>query len=329
MGLGLVVLSACVRLPDAPTLPTNDSRFQQVEVAEPTGVDQDAPQPLTVLPGDVIAVAVISSETTTYEGLMVDETGRVHLPLAGTVEVGGMPLADAERRIETAVRELDRVARVALRITEAGGHLATVLGAVGTPGRVPVTPGMRLADLLASAGGPGEEVEPPDGGSAMRIADLSSARLVRNGQALPVSVARAIEGDPRHNVRVRPGDHLHVPFARGNLVAVLGNVDAPTVLVHRAGMRLTEALARAGGIDDAGDRTDVHIVRGPLEQPLVYRSSVRAIVNGNATDVVLAAGDVVYVTEEWTSHVGEVLTRIASLLTTPATVALAAGILAQ
>jgi polysaccharide export outer membrane protein len=287
----------------------------------------DAPAPLAVLPGDVLSVTVISSESVTYEGLMVDELGRTHLPLAGTVEVGGRPLQEAEQRIEAAVRELDRVARVALRISTPSGHMATVLGAVESPGRVQVSPGMRVADLLASVGGSAQAAEAGQP-EAAPIADLSAARLIRGGQALPISVERAVEGEPRHNVRIRPGDHLHVPFVRTSLVAVLGEVGEPTVLVHREGMRLSEVLARAGGLNERADRTDVHIVRGPLAQPLVYRTSFRAIANGNASDVVLAAGDVVYVTEEWTSHVGEVLSRISSLLTTPSTIAVTAAVFA-
>ncbi|MCB9599803.1 MAG: SLBB domain-containing protein [Sandaracinus sp.] len=314
----------CVRLPDAPTLPTDDPQFQPAQVEAPAGVTQDPPAPLAVLPGDVLSISVLSTETTVWEGLAVDELGRVHLPLAGTVEIGGLPLAEAERRIEASVREVDRVSRVALRIAEPAGHMATVLGAVESPGRVNVVPGMRLADLVATVGGLVESLNPEE-----PTADLAAARLVRGGQAVPVSLARAVAGEAEHNVRVRPGDHLHVPYMRTNMVVVLGSVGTPTVLAHRADMRLSEALARAGGVNERGDRTDVHIVRGPLDQPLVYRTSLRAIVNGNERDVVLAAGDVVYVTEEWTSHVGEVLTRISSLLTTPATVALTAAIVTQ
>lgn len=321
-----LVTVGCVRLPDAPTLPSDDSRFTVAAVEPPTGLREDPPAPLTVLPGDVLTVSAISAETVTYEGLVVDELGRVHLPLAGTVEIGGLPLAEAERRIEAAVREVDRVARVALRISDPAGHMATVLGAVGSPGRVLVVPGMRVADLIAAASGTADVVE---AGPGTPIADLSSGRLVRAGRALPISLARAVEGDPAHNVRVRAGDLVHVPSARSNMVIVLGEVGDPSVLTHREGLRLTEALARAGGLTERSDRTDVHVVRGPLQEPLVYRASLRSIVNGNSTDVVLAAGDVVYVTEEWTSHVGEVLSRISSLLTTPATVALTAAIFMQ
>ena len=80
-------------------------------------------------------------------------------------------------------------------------------------------------------------------------------------------------------------------------------------------------------MDERGDRTHINIVRGSLAAPLVYTSSLRAISRGDQPDVTLAAGDIVYVTEEWTSHVGEVLSRLSSLLADSATIALAAAVI--
>ena len=311
----------CVRLQDAPTFPHDDPAFTPPQEIELEGVDDDAPHALTLLPGDVLSIQTISTDTETFDGIVVDERGFIHIPLAGDIEVGGMTLVSAAGQIEGALRRFNSVVRVGLRIAAPNGHMATVLGAVGDPGRIPLSPGMRVADVLAAAGGPGPSVE-PEGESAPQ-ADLGGARLIRNGAQIPISFQKALEGDPRHNIRVQPGDHLYVPFARGRTITVLGSVSAPGVFAYRRNVRLTEVLARAGGLDSAGDRTDVHIVRGSLERPQAYRASLRAIINGNRSDVVLAPGDVVYVTEEWTAHVGEVLSRLSSLLADPTTVGLA------
>ncbi|MEM9070570.1 MAG: SLBB domain-containing protein [Myxococcota bacterium] len=316
------LVAGCVRLDDAPVFPQDDPNFSAPQEVEPEGVDEDPARPLTLMPGDVLAIQAFSTETTEYDGIVVDDRGTVHVPLAGDVDVGGLTLAAAADRIQEAMRRMDRVVRIGLRISAPLGHMASVLGAVGDAGRVQLTPGMRVGDLLAAAGGPGPVVE----GGTVPPADIAGARLVRNGQALPISVQLALEGQPRHNIRVQPGDHLYVPFARGRTITVLGAVGAPGVFAYRRGLRLTEILARAGGLNERGDRTDVHIVRGSLRQPQAYRASLRAIVNGNSSDVTLAAGDVVYVTEEWTAHMGEVLARIAPLLADPATVGLAIGL---
>ncbi len=319
LSLLLLLVVGCVRLDDAPTFPQDDPEFSAPQLAEPTGLDEDPPRALTLLPGDEVTIQAFSAEVTQYEGILVDETGRIHVPLAGDVDVGGLTLADAEERVQEAMRRLDRVVRVGLRISVHGGHQASVIGAVGDPGRVPATPGMRVADLLAAAGGPASPTE----AGTNPVADLYGARLIRAGEAVPVSIPKALEGDPRHNVRIQPGDHLYVPSGRGNTITVLGSVGAAGVFAYRHGIRLTEVLARAGGLDEHGDRTDVHVVRGSLREPQAYRASLREIVNGGRSDVVLAAGDVVYVTQEWTSHVGEVLSRLSILLADPATIALA------
>jgi polysaccharide biosynthesis/export protein len=146
------------------------------------------------------------------------------------------------------------------------------------------------------------------------LADLEGARVVRDGVALPIDVALAASGHVRHDVRVQPGDLLHVPPARGRHVTILGDVAQPRTVPFRPGMRLSEALARAGGPNDDADEADVRVIRGPLSAPRVYRASLEGLAAGEATDVELTRGDVVYVTTEWLASFGEVLQRLSPLL---------------
>lgn len=324
IAFALVLAAGCHRYDDPPIYPHQDPAFSQAPPQEPAGVDEDPPEAMKVLPGDVILLRTFSADNQEYGGLVVDEEGTLHVPLGGDVSVGGLTLTEAEARVQAALRQLDRTVQVGLAIIDPKGHMGSVVGAVQEPGRYTVYPGMRLADLIAAAGGPRTTVEST--GDAGPIADLAGARLVRNGEPVEVSVRRALEGDPRHNVRVRAGDHVYVPMARENLVIVLGAVESAGVFAHRQGLRLSEILARSGGLDDRGDRTHINIVRGSLEAPQVYTASLRAISRGSSPDVYLAPGDIVYVTEEWTAHVGEVLGRLGPLLADPATVALAIAV---
>lgn len=314
MLLMMVVSVGCgSSLPQAPALPSDDPAFDPPELAEPAGLDEDPPVSLTLMPGDVVSLTTVSAETTVYDGLRVDEMGNLHVQLAGDVEVGAVPLGVAEARIETALRSYDRHVRVSLVLDVPSGHRATVVGAVTTPGRVEVIPGSRLSDLLALAGGP-MVVFSEEEDEAVMLADIDGARLVREGETVPVSLMRALLGDPRHNVRVRAGDHLFVPPLRGNHVIVLGEVNAARAVHFRRGIRLSEALARAGGVNERGDRTDIRVIRGSLREPRVYRVSLRELYRGEGTDVELIAGDIVFVTEEWTASVGEVLARLSPLI---------------
>lgn len=298
-------------------MPAEDARFERADVTPP-GVADDAPAAMQLYPGDVVTLRVISMETEEHEGLVVDERGVLHLPLAGDVPVTGVPLSEAEERVEEAMHRFDRTARTSLVLEEGGGHLASVLGAVEEPGRYPIAPGMRVVDLLAAAGGAARGEED---GLAIQSGDLGGARLVRDGQAVPISVEIALTGDPRHNVRVRPGDTLYVPADLSRLVSVLGQVESPRITAFRPGMRLTHALAMAGGVTRDGNWGDVRIIRGSPDSPLVYSTSVADIVDGNAHDVVLAPGDIVYVASAGHADLRDVMNSIAPILAIPLTAA--------
>lgn len=329
--IGLAMLAfGCVRnrLPEAPIQAADDSEFSEPEEINPPGLDSDPAQPLRLLPGDVIQLTTISAKTKVFTGLIVDATNRVHVPLAGSVEVGGLPLGQAEKRIEKAMRRYEPYVRVNIIIVKPSGHLAAVLGAVQKPGRVEIHPGMRLADLFAAVGGPALISSQASRENTV-VAAMDLARLVREGETVPVGLTEAMRGNPRHNIRIQPGDILYVPPGTESVILVIGDVGDPQPIAYRQGMRLSEAIARVGGFTERGDRNDIRIVRGPLNKPKVFVASVKDLVNGNRPDVVLARGDIVYVTTRWVASTGEVLNAFApiiSLLQSAAIIGLADAI---
>jgi polysaccharide export outer membrane protein len=314
---------SCKVLP-APVVPGDDPAFSTPEQTEPRGISNDSPNGLRLVPGDVVTLRTVSAETNEFEGLVVDELGRLHVPLAGDIDVGGLDLDEAEQRVETALRRYDRVLRANLIIAEAQGHRATVLGAVAQPGVFDVAPGTRLADLFAQAGGPLRQVTDT---AAVDLADLHGARLVRQGIAVPVSLARAVEGNPRHNVYIRPGDHLYVPPMSGRRIRVLGDVNQASVVPFQHGLRLTEALAMAGGVSHTGSYRDIRVIRGSLREPRVYRVSLRDLTAGRGHDVELAPGDIVFVTRRGLVTFNEVMQALSPLLTTGANAGLGTAVI--
>lgn len=278
---------------------------------------------MTLASGDVVTIRKIAVPPTEDTGLVVDEKGNLHVPLAGAVKVAGLSLTEAEKSVEAAVQRFDRVARISLILETPSGQVATVVGAVVQPGRVAALPGTRVVDLLALAGGPVTQTED---GEYTVLADLHRARLVREGKAMPISVASALEGDLRHNVRVRPGDQLYVPATTSGRIAVVGELRQGKLVPYRPGVRLTEVLSATGGVTIDGDRGDIRIIRGPSDKPQVYVADLKEIVDGDAPDVQLAPGDVVYVTDHWIAGVGEVLDRLGPILATGISVGLAIGL---
>lgn len=312
LAISLILGCARNRYTKAPTVPGDDPAFSAPEEVVYRGLESDPPEALKLLPGDVVQLTTVSAKTQVFDGLIVDALGQLHVPLAGDIQVGGKTLAQGEKAVERGLRQYDRFVRANLIISELEGHAASAVGAVAKPGRIRVNPGMRLADLLAEAGG-AERATSKD--IPTLVGNLDLARLVRDGETVPVSVPLATSGDPKHNIRVRPGDQLYVPPVTADLIMVLGDVGEPQPVAYRSGIRLSEALARAGGIDTSrGDRKDIRIVRGPLREPQIYTSNYKAMTSGKATDVELAPGDIVYVTKAWYASTSDVLNSLSPLI---------------
>jgi len=183
---------------------------------------------------------------------------------------------------------------------------------VEKPGVYEAKPGARIADIVASAGGTRVLTLP----ELIDVADIDGARIVRDGKTVPVSVKRALSGEPNHNVYIRPGDIIFVPWMVGRQIAVLGDVRSGRNVPFHEGIRLTEALAAAGGPTRTADTADVRIIRGPLSRAKVYRANLDDLVNGKTTDIVLAPGDVVFISEHWFATATEVINRLTPLLAT-------------
>jgi len=322
--LAIALVSACARnrYTQAPTTPGDDPSFSAPERIILPGVESDPPEALQLLSGDVVQLTTVSAKTQVFDGLIVDAMGQLHVPLAGDIQVGGKTLSEAEKAVEVGLRRYDRFVRANLIITRLDGHTVAVVGSVETPGRFEARPGMRLADLLALSGGAATERVHA---VPTLVGSLELARLVRDGEAVPVSLLLARQGDPKHNVRIRPGDQLYIPPVTDRLIMVLGEVGTPQPMAYRTGIRLTEVLARAGGIvSERGDRKDIRIVRGSLREPQVYTTNLKALMSGKATDVVLASGDIVYVTKAWYASTADVLNALSPILSLANSVAILA-----
>lgn len=316
------LLGGCASLPPPPASPPRSGPPLR-------GLADDHVPDGALRPGDRLNLEVTSGDEASVATGVVDARGYVHVTPGSDVEVSGLSLKSAEQRLGEVVHQRDRFAIIDLQFAARPTERVSVLGALAKPGYIELTPGMRVVDILAAAGGllaestsastasspaaPGRTAEA--GAVAAPVADLADAVLVRNGKALPIDFEQALRGAPGHNVLVHPGDQIYVPFAAGNLVSVLGQVGRPMVLAHRSGLRLTEALAAAGGLTEGGNASDIRLVRGPPDAPKVYRANLGAIASGSQHDAALAPGDVLFVTDDPIEDVREVLGLLAPLAT--------------
>lgn len=293
----------CASLPVPPVMPNAGA-------ARPAGLTRDEPASGAIRPGDQLSVEITSGKESHTTIGIVDARGDVHVTSGRDVAVAGLSLESAEQRVTAAVRTGDKFAEVDLQLATRPSQRVSVLGALRKPGYLELRPGMRVVDVVAAAGGL-QAVVPAgaktSGRAPVPVADVESAVLVRDGKALPIDFEKALQGQTGHNVLVHPGDQVYVPYAAGQVVSVFGQVASPTVIAHRSGLRMTEALSAAGGLTVGGDKSDIRLLRGPPEAPKAYQASLRAIAKGEQHDVVLAPGDVLFVQDDPIEDIGEVV----------------------
>jgi polysaccharide export outer membrane protein len=156
-----------------------------------------------------------------------------------------------------------------------------VRGEVGRPGRYPLASGMRVSDLVRSAGG------------VLRSANSVSADLVHyqildGAAAQPsgeqsVNLASALHGEARADVFLNDGDVLTVPQQThwkdlGATVTLHGEVAKPGVYGIEPGERMSSLLRRAGGMLPSAypqaaifERIEVRKMQEQSRQELIQR----------------------------------------------------------
>lgn len=170
---------------------------------------------LRLQPGDRIRL-LIENEPGLSDTFVVDESGRVLLPLLGLTRVTAEPFAAVRDRIRTGYdRQLvDQDVQITPLLRVA------VLGQVQSPGLVNVDPTQTISDILAAAGGFAPE------------ADQEQISLVREGEVVQ---SRFDPAAPFLQTPLRSGDQVVVAregwFSRNSsiLVSTVASVAAAAI----------------------------------------------------------------------------------------------------
>ena len=153
----------------------------------PVRADLLAPdRPSLIGPLDTISLEVFNVENLSRE-MQVDASGRISMPLIGTVDAGGKTAGELARDIENALgaRYL-RDPEVTVNILSSVSQVVTVDGEVTEPGLYPVTNQMTLLRAIASAKGMTEFARVDDvvilrTVEGQRMAALYNVEAIRRG----------------------------------------------------------------------------------------------------------------------------------------------------
>lgn len=122
-------------------------------------------------------------------------------------------------------------------------------------------------------------------------------------------IARAIE-ERMSEYRQSPSVRVSLEEAVSTAVSVVGEVKAPTSFPMPRGLRVSEALAQAGGVTELAASRRIRVVRGEGAEAKLYVANFDKINLGDAeSDFLLEPGDLVYVPPAQPVSVGYAIRR--------------------
>jgi len=103
--------------------------------------------------GDVLEVQIAGRLEVTRLQVIVDPEGMVSVPPVGNIEVGGLTLLEANRRVGERARAMLRFADVSIAVSSPRVFEVVLSGEVERPGASQAQATQRLHELIISAGG--------------------------------------------------------------------------------------------------------------------------------------------------------------------------------
>ena len=231
--------------------------------------------------GDAIRIQVFQNPDLTIE-TRVSENGSITYPLIGAVELGGLSLAVAEKKIADALQKGGFIQKpqVNIVLTQIRGNQVAVLGQVNRPGRFPLeTANTRLSDMIANAGGANGVGD-----------DVAIVVGTRNGKLFRKQIDIAsvfLEEKLQDDIVLQGGDSIYVH--RAPVFYIYGEAQRPGAFRIDRGMTIMQALATGGGPTARGTERRLRVHRKSAD------GSIQQI-SPQLTDAV-QPNDVIYVNE--------------------------------
>lgn len=231
--------------------------------------------------GDSIGIQVYQSPDLSVDA-RVSETGVISYPLVGTLQLGGLTISEAEKKIADALRNggFVKVPQVNIVLRQVRGSQVAVLGQVSKPGRFPLeTLNTRVSDMLAAAGG-----TTTLGDDVLIITGQRNNKPFRKVIDIP---ALFLNDKSDNDIVLSGGDTLYVNKAP--VFYIYGEAQRPGPYRIERGMTMMQALASGGGPTVRGSQNRLRLHRRDINGSVVETIP-------KLTDAVQAE-DVIYVRE--------------------------------
>jgi polysaccharide export outer membrane protein len=268
------------------TAPMNDSRVGVFG----TGTDIPQTSPTTqIAEGDLLDIVIF--DTPELSGrFRVNLKGDILLPLAGTLHVAGMTLAEITDAVSQRYKDAKILVapEVTVFVAEFTRRTITITGEVRVPGVFPIAAPRTLTDTLAMAGGLND--------SASRTVSIVHAADPRQIIHVTLNVgAQTPESIQEGRMEILPGDSIFV--ARSGIVYLVGELMRPGgfQVEHNNRLTLLEAVALAGGLTRTAKASQSRLIRRSATGREEMRVDLQKVLYGGGPDMLLTDGDIVFV----------------------------------
>jgi polysaccharide export outer membrane protein len=276
------------QVPSVPpgTGPMNDSRVGVFG----TGMDIPQTSPMTqISEGDLLDIVIF--DTPELSGrFRVNLKGDILLPLAGTLHVEGLTLAEITEAVAQRYKDAKILIepQVTVFVAEFTRRSITISGEVRSPGVYPIVAPRTLADTMAMAGGLND--------SASRTVSVVHAADPNNIIHVTLNVgAQTPESIQEGRMEILPGDHIYV--ARSGVIYLVGELQRPGgyQVEHNNRLTLLEAVALAGGLTRIAKGSESRLIRRSPTGREEMTVNLQKVLYGGGPDMLLTDGDIVFV----------------------------------
>lgn len=238
--------------------------------------------------GDVLDVEVFDTPELSLATAHVGNDGTVTLPVLGIVQVGGLNVDQAARKVEAALRTRGIMLQphVTVSIVENAAQNATLLGEVKVPGVYSTTGGRRLLDLIALAGG-----FSPLAGRVVTIAHRDDP----HHPMIIFVVPKATDLGSQRNPVIQPGDTIMV--GKAGIIYILGDVKKPGGFLVDNGehISLLEALSLAGGWNQEASLSKAELIRKAPQGHKEMTLDLKHVLKGEQANIQVEDGDILFI----------------------------------
>jgi len=205
-------------------------------------------------------------------GRLVRPDGTLFYPYIGNVNAAGRTIEELRAEIARRLASYIDSPQVDVSLLRYGSQRIVLSGAFNTAGEVPVTTApMTIVQAIGQASIDTE------------TADLSSLMLKRDGREYMLNLDDLNRPDSwLHQVYLKDGDQLHLPYNDQKKIYVLGEVTQPQALNFKtSSYNLMDAIGTAGGIrQETADGEAVYVIRGAeniaTEQAKVFQLNAKS-----------------------------------------------------